>query len=224
MMPEQDLIFKQPWASLKTGYEYDAVFSRSFKIESPHEAQKIRKLTSHTQLGVLTLNLADRAELFGSLGSMASTLDTSIHHQDVEYKSDTHFAWSIGGRVLFAYWGNLQFGLSASYLHFFPRVHAPPMLNPSYKDLDYTEWQVGAGISYHFGWLYPYIGTKYSQARAKYFHARHHLDDPSLILKSKKIPGLVIGCGLAPERGIAFNVEGRFIDETALTASVDIKF
>jgi hypothetical protein len=180
---------------------------------------------------MLTFNFSDRVEFFSGLGGMRSTLSQHIDADRVHYRTDTQFAWSIGGRTLLAYWNNLQFGLEASYLHFFPSIQAISVNGASFaKDnaqLQYHEWQVGAGISYHFWWLFPYIGAKYSNVKAQFMHLqslKFLFPKKEFTLDNEKQIGLVVGCGLSPERGFAINAEGRFIDETAFTVSADITF
>jgi hypothetical protein len=231
MMPEQGIFFRQSLLSLKAGYAYDAVFSQPLKMHNHHPHGKIKKYSSHAQFGTVTLGCADRVELYSGLGSMSSSLSQHIKGDNVHYRTDTHFAWSLGGRTLFAYWDDLQFGISASYLAFSPPIQSISVnaMSEAKKDADlnYRQWQIGAGISYHIWWLYPYIGAQYSNARAKFSHLQSLqflFPNEEFTLKNKKQYGIMIGCGIAPERGIALNVEARFIDETALTASADIKF
>jgi len=231
IMPEQGILFNSSWLSLKAGYAFDNVFDRKLQMQTHHLDAKDHKYTSRAQWGVLTLGFGDRVEFFSGLGSMRAALSQKIDNDKVHYHSDTHFAWSIGGRTLFAYWGNLQFGLNASYMHFFPPLPVISVDGITYpKDknqLHYKEWQVGAGISYHFWWLFPYIGVKYSNVTAQFIDLRSLqflFPKKDFTLENQKHYGLVVGCGLSPERGFAVNVEGRFIDETAFTVSADVKF
>ncbi len=200
-------------------------------MQSPHHDTKDHKFASRAQFGVLTLGLGDRVEIYSGLGSMRSTLSQHVDDSEVHYRTDTHFSWSIGGRTLFAYWDNLHFGLAAAYLHFSPDLQAISVNGSSLaKDkaqLRYHEWQVGAGLSYHIWWLFPYIGVAYSNAHAKFMDLNSlqflfHKND--FTLDSQKHYGLFVGCGLSPERGFSINAEGRFIDETAFMISADIRF
>jgi hypothetical protein len=200
-------------------------------MHSHHLHAKDHKYASRAQFGVLTLDFADRVEFFSELGSMRSSLSQHIHNNDIHYRTDTHFAWGLGGRTLFAYWDNIQFGLEASYMHFFPFIQSISVNGTSFArddaELQYHEWQVGACISYHFWWLFPYIGTKYSNVKAEFKHLQSlqsFFPRKDFTLENRKQLGLVIGCGLSPERGFDVNVEGRFIDETAFTVSADMRF
>src|SRR5262249_53225413 len=145
---------------------------------------KIKNYTASDQLGVLTVNVANRAEIYTGLGAMQLQLKQQFEGDTFHYRSDAAFAWSLVGRALIAYWGYLNLTLAASYLHF------SPSLEEDEGKVHYTEWQVGAGLSYELGYFYPYFGIKYANARAKFYH----LDTPSFlpnarfIIKTKKIP------------------------------------
>ena len=234
MMPENGIFFPNASLSLKGGYEFDDVFNLKLKMQdySAFDHKKIKKFSSKEQLGVLTLGLADRIELYSGLGSMSLKMHQNLSEDiKLHYSTDTHFCWTFGGRTIFAYWRDLQFGLAASYLHFSPAIHSISLnsnsINSHHAKMHYRQWQVGAGISYRIDWLFPYIGVKYSNTQAKFFDLDSlELFFPSgnFTVKSKKQLGLIIGCGFSPEKGFSLNAEGRFIDETAFTLSTDVRF
>jgi opacity protein-like surface antigen len=231
MMPEEGLIFPHSWLSLKGGYEFDNVFNRKLKMQTHHLDAEHHKFSSRTQFGVITVGLGDRVEIYSGLGNGKATLSQQVEKMHIDYKTDAHFACTIGGRALFAYWDNLQVGLAASYLHFFPSLHSISIDDSSLvvgnAQMQYHEWQVGAGLSYHMKWLFPYIGAAYSNVQAKFLHLNSlkflfHKSD--FTLDSQKHYGVFVGCGFSPEKGVSVNAEGRFIDETAFVISADIRF
>jgi len=218
-MPEQGIFFKNALLSFEVGYQYDATFARAWKTENAGEGH-VKKFTASDHLGVLTLNIADRVEAYSGLGTMQLHLKQKVHGETVNMPSHTAFAWTLGGRVFLAYWGDLNLSVAASYLHF------SPSLEHHRGKAHYTEWQVGAGLSYQFRYFYPYFGLKFANARAKFYALSTPLFLPkeSFIIKTKSIPGLFLGCGFAPERGFSIDVEARFIDETSLTAAANLRF
>lgn len=226
MMPEQGLFFSQAWLSIKGGYAFDDVFNRKLEMQNPPEDVKrdIKKYLSRAQFGVVTIDLGDRIEIYGGLGSMWTKFSQKESDDaTLNFSTQTRFAWTVGGRLLLAYWKDVQFGLNASCL----RYSAPLESIEEDARMHYREWQVGAGVSYHFWWLYPYIGVKFANVWAHYFDLdslHSFFPSESFKLKNRKECGLVLGCGIAHERALAVNVEGRFFDETAFTVSADIKF
>jgi Chlamydia major outer membrane protein len=223
MMPEQGVIFSHSWASLKAGYEFDNIFNRKLKMQTHHLDAEDHKYTSRGQFGVLTLGLGDRVEIYSGLGSLRAELSQKIDGSRIDYRTDSHFAASVGGRALFAYWGNVQVGLAASYLHFFPSLRSIEVDGTSVEkgdaEMQYHEWQVSVGISYHIWWLFPYIGADYSNVTAKFRNL-----DKDFTLDNQKHYGVFLGCGLSPEKGFSINAEGRFIDEKAFTISANVRF
>lgn len=220
LMPETGIFFQNGLVSFEAGYEYDATFARAWKMQQSMEGGKVKTFTASDHLGVLTVNVADRAEIYSGLGTMQLQLKQKFEGEVFHYDSNTAFAWTLGGRALIAYWDRLDLGLAASALHF------SPSLEDHGGKVHYTEWQVGAGLSYQLRWLYPYLGLKYANARAKFYDLKRptYLPKGRFIIKTKKIPGLFLGCGFAPDRGLSLNVEARFIDETSLTAAANLKF
>jgi hypothetical protein len=232
MMPEKGAVFPNFSITLKGGYEFDDVFARKWKVDNSWAPNcGISNFSSRDQLGIITLNLADRVEIYGGVGSLFMRFTQNINELKIHYRTDTHFAWDIGGRFLLAYWGDLQCGLTAAYLFSNPLLDSIRLADTSIASergkAHYTEWQVGASLSYRLSFFYPYIGSKYAIARAK-LYSLGGLDSffphDKFVIKNIKMPGLVLGCGFAPERGFSINIEGRFIDETALSVTADIRF
>lgn len=220
LMPEQGIFFPHALLSFEAGYQYDKTFDRAWKMQQSMEEGQVKKFTASDHLGVLTFNIADRVEAYSGLGTMQLHMKQKIEGQTLDYRSNTSFAWTLGGRVFFAYWGDLNLSGCASYLHF------SPSLENTKGKVHYTEWQVGAGLSYQLRDFYPYFGLKYAKARAKFSDLEVPLFLPKerFIIKTKNIPGLFLGCGFAPQRGFSVNFEARFIDETSLTGAANIRF
>lgn len=204
--------------SLKAGFQYDDVFNRKLK--------GAKRFHIEDKLGVVAFDIIDRAEAYTALGvtKMHGTA-RATQGGDVAFATDEHFAWEVGGRVLFASWGRLDLGLDAAAFFVQPHIQryiekkvpfASSFLTQPAKALHYSEWQLGMGLSYRLPLIVPYLGIKYAKA-----HATIH----SLVrMKSKKTPGMFLGIALAPPLSFDINVEARFFDETALTASAEIKF
>lgn len=220
LMPEEGIFFRHGLLSFEAGYQYDTLFARAWKSQHDIENAKVKKFTASDHLGVLTLNIADRVEAYSGLGTMQLKLKQKIQGQTLDLTSHTAFAWSLGGRVFLAYWDNLNLSVAASYLHF------SPSLEKKEGKAHYTEWQVGAGLSYQLRYFYPYFGLKFANARSKFYALSTPLFLPneSFSIKTKSIPGLFLGCGFAPQRGFSIDVEARFIDETSLTAAANLRF
>ncbi len=235
MIPETGLLIpKDSVVGVKLGYEFDQVFDSSMKMvrNAPSQRKRVQEFETQLNLGTLSLDLFDRAELYGSLGVMrADILQHPTAHTRVKYETHNHLAWSVGGRVLLAYWNEIHLGATAAYLQSNPPLSELELGGtalPSHgAKLHFDQWQVGFGVSRRIKFLIPYIGLQYSDTRARIrgleslqsiFPKKH------VSMKTRHHIGLFLGCGLTAERGFDLNLEGRFIGETALTASAEIRF
>ncbi len=217
LLPEKNFFFPDILPiSLKFGFQYNDVWNRKLKGAKQFRIQD--------QLGTITVDLIDRLEVYAALG--ITKMDWKVKSSGKEERFSAHhrFAWEIGGRVLFASYGRLDFGIDAEayFVHPHTVLEKIPFIGTlisqsTTSSLHYNEWQVGAGFSYRLPLLIPYIGVKYARAHAA-------MRDPIQNLKSRKFPGLFLGMALAPPLSFAVNVEARFFDETAMTAAVEVKF
>ena len=236
MMPETGaFIPREVWFGVKAGYECDFVYDRKLRMEGQHLdncSKKVHHYQSLGNYGVLTLNFSDRVEFFSAFGALSCELShTPFSNTKITYKTDSAFAWSVGGRAILAYWGDLQVSVNAAYLQSTPSLSSLRVNNSTYSthgtEFDYTEWQIGLGLSYRFGGIIPYIGADFSNYRTRI----EDLDSIRFILPSRHATfkdvypcGFFLGLGLAPRRAFSFNFEARFINEYAVSGTADFKF
>jgi hypothetical protein len=236
MMPEEGMFIpKEVWFGVKMGYQFDWVYDRRLHIAHRHvddQRREVQEYKSLSNLGVLTFNFNDRAEIFGTLGAMSFELTQHpFEGVKVSCHTQTHLAWGVGGRAILAYWGDLQVSINASYLQSnlpFSSVEVNGRSYPKkHAKAEFREWQVGAGLSYRVAWFIPYLGFDFSDFRTKIedlsslkfiFHRNH------IVFKETYPMGILLGFGLSPEKGFNINFEARFINENALSASADFKF
>jgi hypothetical protein len=236
MLPEEGMfISKEKWFGIKTGYEFDRVYDRKLHREGrgiEHSRKKVRKSESLSNFGVITLTFNERVELFGDLGAMScKILQSPRPDMQVNYHSDTHFAWGAGGRAILAYWGELQFGVNASYVASDLPLSSLEVNHHSYHkrhvEIDFREWQVGIGVSYRVRWFTPYITVDYSDFRARIEHLKvlEFLFPKKHVTFKETYPiGIATGFALSPDRAFNLNVEVRMINENAVSLSADLKF
>lgn len=235
-MPESGLFISEDfWFGVKTGYEVDYVFYRQLHLKGKglHGLRKRGKdFTSLSNFGVLTFNFNDRVEIFTTLGTMSAHFSQRpLEDKTVSYHTDSNFAWGVGGRALLAYWGELQATVNAAYVQSDLNLSSLKVNGHSYSTRDaeanFIEWQVGAGISYRVDWFIPYFGVDFSDFRSRF----EHLRSISFIFPKKHVTfkeshpiGLFLGFGVSADKGFALNIEGRIINEYAVSASADIKY
>jgi hypothetical protein len=235
MLPEQGVFLgKNSWIGLKAGYEWDFVDERNLQLKGNSQGlhRKVRSFDAMGNFGVATFGMADRVEMYGVFGSYSThTTYRPVSDNEVKFTTDGQFAWEIGGRVILAYWGDLQLGIDAKYFSYSPSIDRLTVngehVHESGAGFHYNEWQVGAGVSYRFRYVVPYAGMKYSNVRSKYYHL-NAIDEifprKHFTLENRYPIGFFLGCGVSLERALDFNAEFRFLDELAVTVAADLRF
>lgn len=221
--------------NLRLGYEGDFISDALMKqtIEGKGHIDRYRQ---DTNSGVATINVFDRIDLYGVLGAARMYADWRFEDSDemvnrIELETCYHFLWAVGGRVIIIKWGETIFGLGGRYN---ATDTSPTWVsfngNPIPTDhthLDWTEWQIDFDVSHQIDLFVPYIGVKYSSARAEtgeFLIDIAQNGSQSLHMKNRTPVGLVIGCTLTTDKYFMLNVEGRLIDEMAATISGDFRF
>ncbi len=236
MMPEGGIFTsKDNWFGVKAGYEFDDVYDRKLHRKghaAAHIRKKVEKYDSLSNFGVLTLNFNQRVEIYSPLGAMSCEItQIPLSGTRITYHTLTHFAWGIGGRIILAYYGDLQIGVNASYVQANLPLSTLQMngraLHKQGANAHFREWQVGAAISYRVNWFIPYIGLDFSDLRTRIVHLKalkSLFPNDHVTFKESYTTGIVMGFGLTAERVFNLNFEARVINENAVTVSADFKF
>ncbi|QVL57749.1 MAG: hypothetical protein KFB93_01350 [Simkaniaceae bacterium] len=222
---------KENWFAVKAGYQRDWVFDRNMKAVSKISG-RMDDFDFISDQGVLTINLIDRIELYGSAGAARFH---AIHRPRAgvrhEYETHDQFTWGLGARGAFATWKGASFGVDAVYQRAHPTMKwmtvngAPVTPRPGSK-LTYYEWQVGFGASYQIDLFIPYIGAKYSNAGARFKNLPSGFLPSGRYFKTKNRRkfGMVVGTTLSNGNRFAATVEARLIDEQSITLAAEVKF
>ncbi|NGX50671.1 MAG: Major outer membrane porin [Chlamydiae bacterium] len=231
MVDEGFLFCKENWFAVKVGYQRDWVFDRDMKAVSKVTG-RMDEFELISDRGVLTFNLFNRVELYGSAG--AARIFASHRPMKTirdEYESSDQFMWGIGGRGLFATWGKGSFGIDLAYERTYPTIkwmtiNGVPVTPRRGSKITYHEWQVGVGAAYQIAIFFPYIAVKYSNASARFKHlpvgffkAGRHFN-----AKNRRKFGMALGTTLSTGSRFSASVEARVIDENSLTLAAEIKF
>ena len=124
---------------------------------------------------------------------------------------------------------NLGIGSRYSSCHYEPLWLTIDGVNASVAGAHFhwDEWQINLDVSYKIDLLIPYLGIKYSNAQTKLwqFPAGIAAGGSGTNYFENRVPvGMYIGCTLSTGKYFMMNIEGRFIDEEAITVSGDLRF
>lgn len=223
------------WVDVRLGYEGDFVYDGRMN-QYKEGSGRVDNCKQHTNSGTFTINVLERLDLYGLVGGSSATAqwrfsgsDDSIQNADL--KTHDQLLWGVGARTVLFQKKKTALGLGGRYssCHYKPKsltidgVHA-------FVDrgrVVWQEWQVNVDVSCQIQLFTPYIGVKYGQARAK-------LNQFSTVIASdgahtnhfkNRVPvGLYLGCTISSGKYFMLNVEGRLIDEEAITVSGDLRF
>lgn len=187
----------------------------------------------------ITINLYDRFDLLGRLGYGSYTTRWNVAPEtDLKLSTRGDFAWGVGARALLHQWEETSLSVSGSYVWGNAKVQRAEtggmgldlvgqqsVLNQNVHQRE-KKWNFGAMIGHQIENFTPYFGLQYIQDKT-YFKESIALADQTLTLpsfSSRKKIGTVVGIGLTAGKKASLNLEGRFINESALTITGQARF
>lgn len=235
MLQDGFFIPSECWIDLRAGYEGDFVADARMKQRKEGHG-RVDDDSQSTNSATVTINLLDRLDMYGVFGSSRTSaqwrfLDASGAVHNAEMETFHNFLWGVGARAILFEWCHCDLGLGGRY----SSVNNKPLwltidgtnAPVSGTHCRWSEWQVNIDISYHIEILTPYIGVKYSSARTHlgtFTTAIASNGSGNNHFKNRDSVGLFVGCGFSTGKYFMLNVEGRLIDEEAVTISGDLRF
>jgi opacity protein-like surface antigen len=235
LLEEGFFISRGSWANLRFGYEGDFVYDGRMRQRQEGRG-RVDNSRQDTNCGTFTLNFLERLDLYGVFGSSRAKADWRFLTADgmvrrVEMETRYNFLWGMGSRVILYEWGCTDLGIGGRY--------SSCNYRPAWLTIDggnvsvsgthsrFREWQVNFDISYKIDLFTPYIGGKYSNVQmaiGDFSTAISNSGSGEDHFKNRTPVGVYIGCALSTGKNFMLNVEGRFVDEEAITVSGEIKF
>ncbi len=221
--------------SVRAGYEGD--FVGDGMMEQYYQGQgRVDCYKQEASSGTVTFNILDRIDIYSVLGSSRTSADWrfedvagGIHRIELETNFD--FLWGAGVRGILFTGNGVCIGLGGRYeaAHFYPTwaTSDGAVQSSDGSTLHWREWQIDLDVSYKIDILIPYLGVKYlnAQTKIKGFEIPISASGEGNDQFKNRVPvGIVIGCSISSSKYFMLNIEGRLIDEEAVTISGDIRF
>lgn len=220
--------------TLTSGYVGDYTHDKhmEFNTESD-EIQNIDVIGLESNFGNFTLNLLERIEIYGMFGTSKASIDWASQEHNVidsdaftDGKTNNHFSWRSGARVILLQWSDLAFGLGFCYFDIpvlkqtssiFKPMESQFALGPQYFKL--KEWQVDCGFALRVGPFIPYIGVQY-------LHSRFHVlgETESIDYKNSSNLGLFLGSSMNILNKVSLTAEARVFSENAISFEASFAF
>ncbi len=229
---------------IETGADIEILFNRDIKGLKAGSAKFDGGQWYMAKIG---LRLFDRIEPYVKLGVANLTAKynaTEMSNREVKLESDTAFAWGAGAKVLL--WDFKQPKIKLVSDGFFRTADLDvdkgklggttvSNIDKSRSKFAMTEWQIAllasteidmANAEMGISKIVPYGGVKYSDVRGHLqLVTTANSEYRTGPIKAKDNVGIVIGTDLVGKNdSYSVNLEGRFIDETAMTVGLSVLF
>ena len=225
----QGILFESEDNKLRfiVGAEYESVFERSLEDNVDIEFQ--------SAAGEFAVQFDETFKVYGTIGQAMGIEETEKDGADtIKYDIEDTVIWGAGLAV------NL---FEAKGVKFFTDAGYRTMEDADYDSVNYNgtsftpadlgiiakagweEWHLALGASKKFDIATVYGGVRYSEVEASM-----DVTIPSLAYNAKvdgeaeDNVGIFLGAKITPSDNFSINIQGRFIDETAMTLGATFKF
>jgi len=227
-MPETGFFIpKDSAVALKIGYEGDYLLGRTLDISSPGSNPGMNGMLNGA---VLTLDFINRIEVYTLLGASETKVSFNTQGPTVKLKTAQNFGGEVGIRANTPIWGELKFGVDAKYLYVWPTLSQVKVGGESLSSsgrVFQKEWQIAGAVSQTFAFVTPYVGVKFSKFSMEFIDVTSlnpWIASNRIDINNKGPFGIFLGLGFATQKGFYADIEGRFIDECALTGALGMSF
>lgn len=196
-------------------------------------------------LARIGLSIMERFNFYIDIGqAMNMEYDYRMYGQDHKVSYDDEVIWGTGLSALVYRWDNgLEIGVNASYRQADLKVDKVKIDTLSYQrsqllnlsEDDFKEYQGGIELAWKKDYFIPYVGVKYSDVE---LGSSYRVAPTTYNAKGKnadKNYGVFVGLSIIPKLSflspstpdsmpLSINLEGRFIDEEAISAGISYKF
>jgi len=194
------------------GAEFDFVFERELDVADMD--MSIENLFLYT--AKLSYTLEKRVDFYCLLGVASGELSWEASGLDLSIDTEAAFAWGLGATVfLYEFDNGLRLGADGNF-----RMTEPSLDTVIDADLEYSEWQIALAVSKQIDKFIPYGGIKYSDVKVELTVPGLGSEDTN----SDNLFGIFLGCDFLVDDNLSFGLQGRFIDETALSIQGTYRF
>jgi hypothetical protein len=221
------------WVNFRLGYE--GIFVSDARMDKELEKGKIDNFKNDINSGSITLNIKNRIDMFGILGASRIRSDWRFINSGVmsriEIESKYKFYWATGTKIILFQWHNTALSAGGRYsctkptLSFITSDGIPH--DTTDGQIRFKDWQVDMGIAHEIDIFIPYVGVKYSRAKAKIINSPITIAMNSqnfLKMKNRDRFGVYAGCSLSNSKYFMLTIEARFLDEEAISVVGEMKF
>lgn len=219
---------------LSAGYVYDKVWDKKLRPENPLSSsclESVKEFEIESNWAFVSITLLKRFSLYSYLGSSKESMDwrkKTVCSSEPSFSAKSHFSYSVGGKWLllcferFAIGADVQYFCLPSTKKISQIIHDWTFLEPfGSQHLRLKEWQVALGASKHFGPFCGYLGGKWNHTKLRVSSSDNL---PDLFFENRFSFGTFAGLSIGLTKAFYATIEGRFIDEYALSFAAIASF
>ncbi len=215
----------------------DLKFKKSSPALDADEQVKDTEIDSAYQVMLkASYGVLDNLDVYTKLGVADYKVKGDYYHSDSKYADDkvnsgAHFAYGFGLKGTYNLGNDWLVGCDLQYMRSSHKVKATETVvatgassSSDYKTGIVQEWHVAPYVGYKMGNFVPYLGVRYSDMRMKIKSpaAAGWLD--SIEYKADGNVGVFLGTDYKIGKNWKLNLEGRFVDETAMSFGATYRF
>lgn len=229
--------------SVKSGVDFEILFDKDIKASDGSNTE----LTSgEWYMAKVSCLMFNRVEPYIKLGMAHMKARWTEAGTTVKLESDTNFAWALGSKFLIwdfkqpnlkiigdgfyrmadlegeeGYYGSTKIDMDANKSRFLIREWQIALLAATEIDVASPGNEGFLGVST----IIPYAGVKYSDmnGRLRLSWTSGNYNNPGKFDAADNF-GIFAGCDFVGPDSVSLNLEGRFLDETAITTGLSVLF
>lgn len=213
--------------SLRLGYSGNFVMDRKLEIKANRSHVDSARIVEST--ANVTLSMFNRMDVYGRFGSARFGYEQNNTSSNLEVRTADAFIWALGGRVVVYNWDFTTLTLFGEYSRFKADVNdvllGATSSGYSAAEARVRQWDLGLALAHQIDYMSPYVAIKYSDASVR-FH-NEVISSPSVTLNKLEARGnfgAAVGCTFLAGKKLDLTLEGRFIDENAVSLTGQFRF
>ncbi len=214
------------------GLEQEVVFERNMENASLSGGQRVELEIdkAYRTMAKISYGLMDNMDMYIKLGTSEFEVDQKVFSPDEsgEKDSKTDFAYGAGLKWNMPLKKGCFLGVDAQYLRHrnkYTYTNTSTAVYDVQEDkLTLQQWHVASYIGKKMGKFVPYLGVRYSDARLKSEGQSTWVAPCNWKSEAEDNVGIFVGTDVKLADNWTLNVEGRFIDETAMSVGSSFKF
>jgi hypothetical protein len=211
----------------RLGAEYQYTENPKWEFSSEEKGQKYHRVHGHIDsfLPMILWNIDERVDLLLKPGVSVSHVYFSQKKEEFSFKTNSGFYLKAEGRAILlerkeatlGAFGNVFY--SSSSLKTFQKNGENFI--PVTGRYQTNGWELSLGVSQKFSFFVPCGGVYWKDTKVKF----HHLPEckNTLHLENRRKVGFFLGMTISRGKALLFHLEGRFYQETSLSASFEVR-